>query len=254
MYKTGLVSITFRQLGIEEIIGLVKSTGLECIEWGGDVHLPHGDVERAILVGELTREAGLEVSAYGSYYRVGHSEDEGLSFSSILDTAVALRAPVIRVWAGKKEGQDTDEAYQVMVAGESRRIAEMASEKGVKVAFEFHSHTLTNTGQSCRDLFEAIDNPNIFTFWQPIHGVEPADNCGQMQLVKPWIIAVHVFHWRPTYEHRLLLEEGVGNWKQYFDELKDVAEKNDLPVMLEFTKDDLENNFLKDAKTLIGML
>ena len=48
----------------------------------------------------LTEAAGLTVAAYGSYYKAGHSEAAGLPFPQVLDTALALGAPVIRVWAG----------------------------------------------------------------------------------------------------------------------------------------------------------
>ena len=96
---TGLVSITFRKLTPAEIIGLVTQTPLGSIEWGGDIHVPHGDVKRAAEVGRMTREAGLAVSAYGSYY----GETDGLVFDRVLDSAVALGAPVIRIWAGRKE-------------------------------------------------------------------------------------------------------------------------------------------------------
>jgi sugar phosphate isomerase/epimerase len=254
MFQPGVVSITFRKLTVEQIIELTKSSGLQYIEWGGDLHVPHGDIERARRVGDLTRSAGFEISAYGSYYKVGHSESEGLSFQAVLDSAVAIKAQVIRVWAGAKEDQQADDAYRSIIASESRRIAGMAADKDIKVAFEYHMGTLTNTGQSCRDLLEVIDHPNVFVFWQPIYGIGPAGNCEQMQRVKPWIIAVHVFHWWPTSESRCLLEEGAKNWKRYFDELLEIGQSRDLPVMLEFVKDELEDNFRKDATTLIKML
>jgi hypothetical protein len=47
MIRTGLVSVTFRQLSAEEIIKLVVCAGLEGIEWGGDIHVPHGDLKRS---------------------------------------------------------------------------------------------------------------------------------------------------------------------------------------------------------------
>ena len=47
MLTGGLVSITFRDLEANEIIDLVKKSGLTAIEWGGDVHVPHGDFNRA---------------------------------------------------------------------------------------------------------------------------------------------------------------------------------------------------------------
>ena len=42
MIYPGLVSVTFRKLSPEEIVQLVVSSGLKGIEWGGDIHLPHG--------------------------------------------------------------------------------------------------------------------------------------------------------------------------------------------------------------------
>ena len=43
---TGLVSVTFRDKTPAEIVSEVKKAGLDAIEWGGDVHVPHGDVKR----------------------------------------------------------------------------------------------------------------------------------------------------------------------------------------------------------------
>ena len=40
MYKFGLVSVSFRELGVDEIITAAKNAGLSCIEWCSDVHAP----------------------------------------------------------------------------------------------------------------------------------------------------------------------------------------------------------------------
>ena len=101
MTKTGLVSVTFRTLAVERVIELVSQAGLNSIEWGGDIHVPPTNPSWAKEVGKMTRESGLEVSSYGSYYRAGSLSD-GQSFESILDAAVALGAPSIRVWAGNQ--------------------------------------------------------------------------------------------------------------------------------------------------------
>jgi hypothetical protein len=50
----------------------------------------------AAKVKALSQSAGLEVTSYGSYNRAGVSGAEGLSFSSVLDTAIALGALTIR--------------------------------------------------------------------------------------------------------------------------------------------------------------
>jgi 3-dehydroshikimate dehydratase len=66
MIRTGLLSVTFRQLVVEDIIPLVVQAGLDGIEWGGDIHVPHGEVKRAEVVGRLTRDAGLQVGGLAS--------------------------------------------------------------------------------------------------------------------------------------------------------------------------------------------
>ena len=92
--KGGIVSVTFRQLSPERIISLVSEGGLSAVEWGGDVHVPHGDLATARDVGRWTRNAGLEVASFGSYYKAGESEEAGLPFTSVLETASALGAPL----------------------------------------------------------------------------------------------------------------------------------------------------------------
>src|SRR6185312_13188931 len=100
MISPGLVSITFRALTPAEVIALARQAGLRGIEWGGDIHVPHGNGARAREVKEMTAEAGLTVAAYGSYYRAGQADSSGLTFDAVLETALELGAPLIRVWAG----------------------------------------------------------------------------------------------------------------------------------------------------------
>ena len=129
--KTGLVSISFRKLTPEEIVPLAVRCGLECIEWGSDVHVPVGDSERARQVGELTRQAGLEVSCYGSYYRL--TDAEGAP-DDVVATAKALGAPLIRVWAGILGSAAATEADRAMVVRNARRIADLAAADGITEA------------------------------------------------------------------------------------------------------------------------
>jgi len=70
MLIPGLVSVTFRQLTVEEIGELATECGLQAVEWGGDVHVPPGDFAAA----RRALDTGLKVAAYGSYYRAGVSD------------------------------------------------------------------------------------------------------------------------------------------------------------------------------------
>ncbi|MBN1875629.1 MAG: TIM barrel protein [Anaerolineae bacterium] len=248
MIRSGLVSITFRQLSPEEIVSLVAQAGLDAIEWGGDIHVPHGDVTRARTVRQLTVEAGLEVAAYGSYYRVGHGEP--LPFGRIVETAVALDAPLIRVWAGKCGSAQADDAYWAQVVEDSYQIADLAAQAGIRIAYEYHANTLTDTTTSALKLLQAVAHPHVTSYWQPPAGASVADNLAGLEAVLPWLTHLHVFSWRVMEgtRERLLLAEKAIEWRQYLQ--KAAATGRNHIAMIEFVKDDMPENFLKDASTL----
>lgn len=246
----GLVSITFRKLPAEKVAALAKEAGLKWMEWGGDVHCPHGDVETAARVARITREYGLGTAAYGSYYRVGEPETF-LTFEMVLASASALAAPVIRVWAGTKGSADTEPSHRSWIVQELRRIAEQAQGKGIRIALEYHGGTLTDTCDSALKLVEETSHPNVRLLWQPAQGL-PADQAARdLRRVLPWLEHLHVFYWWPKGE-RHALKEGMDRWKLYFSVLRD--EKRDIPVLLEFVLGDAEEQLRRDAETLRALV
>ena len=100
--KSGLVSISFRKKSIKELIKATKESGLEYIEWGGDVHVPMGNVKLAREVRRKMHGAGLKCASYGSYFGLMYHCDEHypLPFKKVLKTAKALGAKTVRVWLG----------------------------------------------------------------------------------------------------------------------------------------------------------
>ncbi|OHB48139.1 MAG: hypothetical protein A2Y10_17670 [Planctomycetes bacterium GWF2_41_51] len=247
MIKTGLVSVTFRQFSANKIINLCSQAGLEAIEWGGDIHVPHGDIKQAQAVGNMTRNAGLNVSSYGSYYKVGESKKLRLPFQCVLETAKALNTPMIRVWAGALNSEEADNAYWNMILEDAFDISSQAKKEDIEIAFEFHNNTLVNTPDSAKKLLTQIGKENFGIYWQPILGLDTKTNLQGLDIIIPWLRNIHVFHWRPDYT-RLLLAEGIENWKLFFDKIK--TDNKDRFAMLEFVKDDNVENFLKDAQIL----
>ncbi len=244
MIRTGLVSITFRKLTPREIVDLVRECGLEGIEWGGDVHAPHGDVAAAKAVAALTADAGLRVASYGSYYRVGVGEP--CPFDDVVRSAVALGAPVIRVWAGKLGSAVADEAYREMVVRDAQRIAALAAAEGLTVAFEYHGNTLTDQPESARGLLEQVDRPNCKTYWQPLVGTTPEQNIDSIGRVADWLTHLHVFTW---HDHdRRDLAEGEAAWRGYLERVNALG--GERFAMLEFVRNDDPDQFRKDAATL----
>lgn len=246
MLHSGLVSITFRQLSPQEIIKLVAQAGLDGIEWGGDIHVPHGNLVRAREVRRMTAEAGLRIAAYGSYYRVGH-EDSG-PFKAVLETALELKTPLIRVWAGIQGTAAADAAYFHRVVEDSRRIAELAAQAGIRIAYEFHADTLTDTNEAACKLLSTVAHENIASYWQPPRYSTVEYNLAGLAAVLPWLQHVHVFNWHIKNGERLLLAEAEASWLSYLRKISAAGREHF--TMLEFVKGDAPETFLQDAATL----
>ncbi len=246
MINTGLVSITFRKLSPQEIISLVVKAGLDGIEWGGDIHVPHGNTWQAREVCRMTADAGLKVAAYGSYYHVGCEEQEGIPFEKVLDTALELKAPTIRVWAGNRGSGKADKAWWDRVISETHRISGLVKGLGITICFEYHSNTLTDTAESALKLMKAVDGDTVACYWQPPAGYDFKLQLDGLKQIIPWIGNIHAFWW-DKYE-RLPLAEGIGTWKKYMEVIR--GAKGNRFCMLEFVKDDAPEQFLRDAEAL----
>jgi sugar phosphate isomerase/epimerase len=248
MIHPGLVSITFRALTPAQIVALVRQAGLRGIEWGGDIHVPHGNSTRAREVRELTVEAGLVVAAYGSYYRAGQSENAGLAFSQVLDSAIELGAPTIRIWAGATGSAASAPEVRARVTDDIRRVTTLAAAQRITISLEFHNGTLTDTAESTARLLAEVAHPNLFTYWQP-----PLDRdtkgCEQdLRQLLPRVSHLHVYHWKPNSTERLPLADGAARWEKFLAIANEAGV--DRYAMLEFVEGDRPESFLRDAATL----
>ena len=238
--KTGLVSVTFRALSPEQIVALAAKANLDGIEWGGDIHVPHGQKERAKQVKALTEKAGLEVLSYGSYYRAG----EGQDFAPVLASALALDAPVIRIWAGAKGSGEAEDAYRKRVAEESREACRAAAAHGVLVCYEYHDGTLTDTPESALKLLEEVGAENLRLYWQPKFNLPFEENARALKLVKPWVWNIHAFAWDAEYR-RYPLDRAETQWREY---MKSFGKAK--AIMLEFVAEDDPEQMIRDAEAL----
>lgn len=241
MRTTGIVSVTFRALSPDEIIELTKRAGLSGIEWGGDTHVPSGELHNARLVGERTRDAGLRVLSYGSYYRAGQATE---TFPEILETAQALGAPHVRIWAGAKGSAQVSPEERKAITEDCQRVVKLAAEAGIAVSTEFHGNTLTDTPESALQL---IEESGVQTYWQPNQFRDQAYNEAALTAVLPHVTGVHVFHW--VGDTWLPLGEGEAPWAAY---RRILSARPDAPMMMEFVPGHSPRRFSKDAATLLS--
>jgi 3-dehydroshikimate dehydratase len=245
MIRTGLVSVTFRKYKPAEIVRLAGKTGLQGIEWGGDFHVPPGDIVKAREALNITLEAGLEVAAYGSYYRVGCQANGLDDFKKVLQSAVELNSPTIRVWAGNKASVDADEYWWDKVVKESRAIAEMSGRVGITISYEYHKNTLTDTNETAIRLLEDVHHDNIYSYWQPPVGLSVQKRVEGLKMLGSRLSNFHVFYWEGSL--RRPLQEGKEQWLEY---LNTIPEGKVPYAMLEFVMDDDEQQFFEDAEAL----
>lgn len=250
----GLVSVSFRPLAPDALAALAARSGVQAIEWGGDVHVPPGDLARAREVATITADHGLRTACYGSYYRLGVSEAEGMAFGTVVETAVALRAPSIRVWAGNTPSADIGEGDRRAVTEDAVRCAEAAAQAGIKLALEYHSGTLTDCDASAVRLLDEAPHPNLYTLWQPINGETRENNLTALRHVLPRLLNLHVFHWtKPAADIiRHPLAEGAENWATYLEVAAEAP--GERYCLLEFVLRDDPEQLVTDAATLQGWL
>ncbi|MFY9713293.1 MAG: sugar phosphate isomerase/epimerase [Microbacterium sp.] len=245
--RPGLCSVTFRELTPERIVTLAADAGLEVIEWGGDVHVPPGDVVRAALVARATADAGLAVCSYGSYFRAGVGEE----FTPILDSAEALGADRIRVWAGSVGSAEATGEDRAGTVERLRSAVSEATARRIGLALEFHSGTLADTAQTTLQLLADVGSPALTTYWQPTIAAPDDVALAEYRALAAHTSAVHVFSWWPATE-RLPLRARDGLWRRFFAAASAAEPPRD--ALLEFIPGADPDLLAAEAATLRGYL
>lgn len=240
----GLTTVTFRSKTPAEILKLCAESGIQGIEWGGDVHVPPGDISLAERLGKETRDMGGIVTSYGSYCRLGEKNGKQ-DFHAAADTAKALGAPLIRIWAGRTGSEQCSSKERTAMTEELKELCGIAAARGLAVGLEYHRGTLTDTKESTLKLLEDAGCSNLYTYWQYNPDVTHEEHLEELRLLRPYLCAVHVFHWKPD-NIRCALKDGEREWEQYMELLADFHG----PFLLEFVKDDCEEQFMADFAVL----
>lgn len=253
MLKSGLVSISFRSLSCEEIITISRNSGLSAIEWGSDVHVLPGDVARAKEIGELTRAAGLAVSSYGAYYRLGDfptAQEQTEEFQKLIASAKALGTDIIRIWAGRKGSVSVSAEDRKKMTEEARLLGRLCAENGVILSFECHPDTFTDDAASAVCLMKEVNSPRVKMHWQPNQHKSFEYNCNALSLLLPYLTVVHCFNWHGDKKEPLAL--GKTEWERYTELI--TADEKEHFLLLEFMPDNNTQSLPKEAGSLNSII
>ena len=247
--RPGLCSVTYRTLSVEQVAQLAADAGLRGVEWGGDVHAPPGDPEQLARVRHSTAQHGLSVASYGSYFRAGpHTLSD---FLPVLDAAVMLGAPRIRIWAGTAGAEEAGADGWRDVVAATRAAARAAAEHGMELGFEFHGNTLTDSVDATLRLLDAVDAPNVTTYWQPPVDAPDEQAVAGLARLLDRVCALHVFSWWPG-THRLRLAERADLWREAFAVAAGAGRP--LDALLEFVPDNDPDLLAGETATLRSLL
>lgn len=164
----GLCSAAVGHLEPAEVIELAAAAGLEAVEWGGDRHVPPGATRVAERLGERCRAAGVATPSYGSFLVAGAPDTDDDVVAVTLDTAVALRAPNVRVWTPLGEPPSVQPRRRLEITRAVAAVAEAAARRSLTVSLEFNPATLTRTAASTLQLLDDVGSDVVFTTWQPV--------------------------------------------------------------------------------------
>ena len=242
MLTRGLVSITFRSLTPGEIIDLCVKAGVKYIEWGGDVHVPHGDTATASAVKAECEAKGINCPSYGSYYRCG----EGQDFAPVLKCAEILGVSTIRVWAGVKGSEAVTADERKAIIDDLAAICAAAEKAGMTISLEYHQNTLTDTPESAVKLCGEVGSDALRLYWQPNQNRSFEENTRGLNLVLPYLTNVHVFAWEG--KNRYPLADQAAYWRDWIMPIRRLSGTHAL--LMEFVPEDKPENFLRDAEVL----
>ena len=184
----GFTSNTFRNIkDLENIVAIAVSSGADCIEWSGDLHVT--DIKSAEKAKNLCDKAEISVCAYGSYYRAGTCNKE--EWSQVCAIADTLSAPVIRIWLGTSDSEKTDNEAYVRLVADLQSMCDTASGYNITVCPECHDNTYNNNTDAFLKIRKDTDRDNFKTYFQSRYRKYDYD-IDRIERTSPYTERVHV--------------------------------------------------------------
>lgn len=238
---TGLVSISFRPLTVEQLAAVTAEAGLSCIEWGSDVHAPYDDTARLQEIVALQQRYGLTCCSYGTYFRFG--KDDVAQLPGYIHAAKTLGTNILRLWCGEKNPDEYLPEEKEKLFADCKAAATIAEGEGVILCLECHNWTYTQTKEGALELMEYVNSPAFRMYWQPNQFRTIEENIAYATLLAPYTTHIHVFQWKG--KEKFPLSDGVEEWRRYLK-----CFEGEHALLLEFMPDNEVATLPQEAATL----
>jgi len=128
-------------------------------------------------------------------------------------------------------------------------LCAIAQEYNLTVAAEYHQNTYNDNLKNALKVLESCQAENYKTYWQP-QGNEKKD-LESLEALLDHIAVVHVFNWS-NFNLRYPFCEKPERWQRFFEII--ATAKQDIPLIMEFVKDDSPNQFAEDVDCIRKMI
>jgi len=241
--KIGLVSVTFRNEDIPTVFEYAKKAGIDGIEWSVlENHVSEGDGEKCSLIKKLSSETGIEILSLASYCYM----DDFCECEKSLETAILLSAPLIRIWAGRRGSAECSMEEYERIVENTTKMARLAKEHSINLAFEYHPNTLTDEADSAVKLIKRIKLENVGLYWQIRPDLTPDENRASLKKVKPYLLGnIHLSN--------LDAAKGYMPLDEIFSDLCAIFHGERIPdadLLVEFVKGEAPESLIADASTI----
>lgn len=241
MGRCGLVSVSFRDKSVAEIVDAVKENGLHFIEWGSDIHAPNDNIKNLQMIQKTCENNGIEISSYGTYFKIG--ENPACDIIKYIDAAKILGTDILRIWCGTKGFSEYSQSELEGIINECKEVAKTAKDKNAILCLECHPDTVTDCPEGALCVMNAVGSEYFRMYWQPnqYHSVEW--NLNYAEKISKYTKIIHTFYWDE--KNSFPLANGLDIWKKYLKKFK-----NDVPCLLEFMPDGRFESLQAEAKTV----
>jgi hydroxypyruvate isomerase len=170
MIRLGLCSGTCITRDMQGVIAAAVAARLDAVEWAADLHVGAGDIKAAEEAMIATLMAGLTTASYATLYQAG-GEDEGRArFDALLQTAAALQAPNMRIYAYAEHQALSETERMKALASELRRLGDRAAQKGVTLCLSMGRGTYLDRYDRAQSLVEATGHNFVRLAWEDLPG------------------------------------------------------------------------------------